>query len=385
MSLHVMLVAGEASGDALGSRLMRALRQRRNDICFSGVGGELMAAEGLSSLFPMSELSVMGLTEVLPRLPMLLRRIRQTADAALKLQPDVLVTIDSPSFNLRVARRVRGAGIPVVHYVAPQLWAWRPGRARKLGASVDLLLALLPFEPNFFAGYGVDCTFVGHPVVENGAAPKEAGREMRKQLGIPYEAKLVVALPGSRHSEISRHLPVFGGALENLRRRIPDLHAAVVTVPATEREVRAAVARWDVPTVVLDDREQRFRLFAAADAALAASGTVCLELALAGVPSVIGYRTGPLTAALVRHLILVEHIAMPNILAGRRIIPEFIQEDCTPIKLAGALADLLTDAAAGRVQKAELGEIADALGEGGPPPSLRAADAVLELVDSKHR
>jgi lipid-A-disaccharide synthase len=383
MTLHIMLVAGEASGDALGARLMRALRQRTDGaVRFSGVGGELMADEGLQSLFPMSDLSVMGLAEVLPRLPRLIGRIRQTADAAITDRPDALVTIDAPSFALRVARRLQGKGIPRIHYVAPQLWAWRPGRARELAHSVDKLLALLPFEPDFFASYGVECEFVGHPVVEAGRRTPEAGKAMRAALGIAPDARLVLALPGSRHSEISRHLPIFGAALNRLGESMANLHVAMVTVPTVAEEVRRQAATWQMPVAILEDREQRFDLFAAADAAVAASGTVSLELALAGVPSIVAYRTSPLTAAIVRRLILVDHVAMPNILAGRRVIPEYIQENCTAENIGSGLERLLRDAEACAEQRMALAEIARSLGAGGEPPSLRAADAVLEVVQA---
>ncbi|HZD25222.1 MAG TPA: lipid-A-disaccharide synthase, partial [Alphaproteobacteria bacterium] len=270
-----MLIAGEVSGDALGGRLMAALRERWDgDVRFTGVGGEQMAAEGLLSLFPMSELSVMGLAEVLPRLPGLLRRIVEVASFAREAQPDVLVTIDAPSFGLRVARRLGGAGIPLVHYVAPQLWAWRPSRARRIARTVDRLLALLPFEPEFFARYGVPCSFVGHPVVELPYETPEDGVAFREEFGIPADAETLLVLPGSRQSETARLLPVFGGTIKRLAVARPELQVIVATLPSVEDDVRAAVASWPLPVHLVTRRQHRFGAFATADVALAASGTV---------------------------------------------------------------------------------------------------------------
>jgi len=381
MALHVMLVAGEASGDVLGARLMAALRARYDGaVRFSGIGGELMAAEGLDSLFPMAELSIMGLAEVLPRLPKLLRRIRETAGFARAEMPDALVTIDAPSFGLRVAGKLQGAGIPRIHYVAPQVWAWRPGRARHIAGTIDHLLALLPFEPKFFEDYGLPCTFVGHPVVENPKPTPAEAQAFRERHRIPLQAPVVATLPGSRHSEIARHLTVFAEGLEQLAAGHAGLQAVVATVTPIEREVREAVAQWRLPATVTTDRANRFAAFAACDVALAASGTASLELALAGVPSVIAYRTSRLTGAMVRPLLNVDHIALPNILAGRTVMPELIQERYTPQNLAAALAGLLDDAGARQSQNDALAAIARELGADGPPPSSRAADAVLEVI-----
>jgi len=376
-----MLVAGEASGDVLGARLMPALRARHpGAVRFSGVGGELMAGEGLNSLFPMAELSVMGLAEVLPRMPRLLRRLAETASFARQQRPDAVVTIDAPGFSLRLAKRLRKSGLPRIHYVAPQVWAWRPGRARHIARTIDHLLALLPFEPKFFEGYGLPCTFVGHPVVENVLPSAGEARAFRDRHGIPPHAPVVATLPGSRHSEISRHLPVFGAGLKQLAQRWPGLHAVVVTVAPIEQEVRDAAAQWQLPVTVTSERARRFTAFGASDIALAASGTASLELAIAGVPSVIAYRTSLLTGAMVRPLLNVKFIALPNILADRQIMPELIQEHCTADKLATALDDLLADDHARARQNQALGEIAHKLGAGGPAPSSRAADAVLEVV-----
>jgi lipid-A-disaccharide synthase len=375
----IMLVAGEPSGDALGARLMAALRARTNGMVeFMGVGGEAMAAQGLASLFPISELSVMGLVEVLPRVPRLAARMRQTVAAAQAWRPDVVVTIDSPGFNFRLARRLRGLGAPLVHYVAPQVWAWRPRRARHLAGLYDRLLALLPFEPQWFEPVGVPTTFVGHPVIE--VARPGDGPALRARLGIAPAAPLVAVLPGSRIGEIRRHLGVFGAALGLLRQQFPELCAVAPTLPVHADAIRAGTAKWSVKTHVLSALSDKYDAFAAAHVALAASGTVTLELALAKLPTVIAYKVNPVTGWLAKRLINVRRIGLVNILLDRPVMPELLQENCRPDTLAAALAALLSDAAARNLQR-QVGEtVAEMLGAGGEPPSYRAADAVLQEI-----
>jgi lipid-A-disaccharide synthase len=374
--LHVALTAGEASGDALGARLMAALKRRvAGDVRFSGVGGPLMAAEGLDSLFPMAELSVMGLAEILPRAGHLLGRIEQTAGALREARPDVLVTIDSPGFNLRLAGRLKGRSFPLVHYVAPQVWAWRPGRARKLPGLIDRLLALLPFEPEFFAGAGVDCRFVGHPVVESGAGRSDPARfRATHALG---SAPLLVVLPGSRRSEVQRHLAIFRETAARLREQWPDLACAIPAAPAVVGEVASAALRWPGPAIVIGSVEAKFDAFAAANAALAASGTVALELALSSCPAAIAYRAHPITAAIVRRLIRVKRVSLANLLLDEDLQPELLQENCRPELLASALSPMLT-APHRAAEPAE--RLRRLLGGDGEPPSERAAAAVLETA-----
>ena len=379
-----MLVAGEASGDALGASLMAGLRQRSPlPVRFSGIGGELMTAAGLDSLFPMRELSVMGLAEVLPRLPRLLGRIGETVAMARSGRPDALVTIDAPSFGLRVGAKLRGEGIPRIHYVAPQLWAWRPGRARRLGEKTDCLLALLPFEPEFFRRFDIDCRFVGHPAVERMIATATDQPKDKAHFGLGAEQPTLLMLPGSRQGEITRLLPVFQAVVARLRRRWPDLAVLLPTVENVAAEVRRSVADWPSPPLVVQDGADRMAAFGAADFALAASGTVTLELALSGTPMVVAYRANPLTAALVRRLIKVDHVAIPNILLGGGVVPEFIQEHCQPEPIAEALAHLLDDPSARAEQCEQLAQMARMLGSDGEPPSLRAARAVLEVIESR--
>ena len=372
----IFLIAGEPSGDALGAGLMVALKAR-GVVSFAGIGGPLMAAQGLTSLFPMKELTVMGLAEVLPLIPALLRRISGTVAEIRVLGPAALVTIDSPGFNFRVARRLKGAGIPLVHYVAPTVWAWKPGRARKIAKFLDHLLAILPFEPPYFEAVGLPCTFVGHPVLESGAGDGD-GPGFRRRHGIAPEAPLIVALPGSRGSETGQLLPIFGQALALLEGRYPGLGAVVPTTEALREEVEAAVRNWPVPGLV--PRRGKFDAFAAADAALAASGTVSLELAMARTPAVIAYKMNPLSAFLAKRLVRVEFASLVNLILDRQAVPEFIQENCRPEPLADALDGLLGDEEARLAQARAAGDVLGRLGQDGPSPSYRAAGVVLDLI-----
>ena len=376
----VFLIAGEASGDNLGARLMAALKRRTgNRIRFAGVGGAAMAREGLDSLFPIGELSLMGLAEILPHLPRLLRRLGETAAEVARLRPRVVVTIDSPEFSFRVARRIAELGIPRVHYVAPQVWAWRAGRARKLAGTVDHLMALLPFEPPYFEDAGLPCDFVGHPIVESGA-DRGDGAAFRGRHGIAPEATVVSVLPGSRHNEVGRLLPVFEGAVELLARTRPDLAVAVATVEAVRDQVTAAVRAWPRPVIVVTDPAEKYDAFAASRAAIAKSGTVTLELALAGVPMVVCYKMSAITAFVARRLVRVDYASLVNLLADRAVSPELLQEVCTPAGIAEKFAPLLEDGAARAAQLAGFEAVVGQLGGTSPAPSERAAAVVLEVI-----
>ena len=380
-ALHFVLVAGEASGDVLGAKLIAALRQRYGgELRFSGVSGPRMAAEGLDSLFPISDLSVMGLAEIFPRVPLLLRRLRETTAHVKAVRPAALITIDAPGFSFRLAKRLAGAGVPLIHYVAPQVWAWRPGRARHLAEQIDHLLALLPFEPDFFSGYDLPCEFVGHPVIEEVAAAPGDGPGFRLRLGLPADALVLAMLPGSRLGEASRLLPVFASVAALLYAARPNLQVVIPTVEQVAGLVAASLRSWPMPTHLIEGAPDRADAFAAADVALAASGTVSLELALRRIPTVVAYRTNPLTAVLVRRMLTVPYVALPNILANRAVMPEFLQEACRPEPIAGALAQFLDDPAQRARQRDALVGIAEMLGRGGIPPSLRAADAVLQVI-----
>jgi lipid-A-disaccharide synthase len=378
----IYLVAGEASGDVLGARLMVALRRRRPEVGFAGVGGERMEAEGLSSLFPMRELSLMGLLEVVPNLRRITRRMAMAEADILARRPAALVTIDVPSFALRLAGRVRPRGVRVVHYVAPQVWAWRPWRVGKVRERVDRILALLPFEPAFFEAAGVPVRFVGHPVVESGVDGGDAAR-FQAAHGIRAAERPVVVMPGSRRGEIGRLLGVFGEALRLTAREVPGLRPVLPVAGPVEHAVRGGTAAWPVPPLLLNDAESRRDGYAAAGAGLIKSGTSSLEMAVAGVPHVIGYRVNPVTAAIVRRLIEIPHASLVNLLAEREVVPERLQENCTPERLAAELARLLREPAAAAAQRAAFSEVLTMLRPAsGLAPSEAAAEAVLEVVEA---
>lgn len=380
----IFVVSGEASGDNLAARLMGALKEQTGGhVRFAGVGGPQSAAQGLDSLFPMHELSVMGIAEVLPHLPRLIKRLNQTAAAARALEPDMVVTVDSPSFTLRVAQKLRGTGIPVVHYVAPQLWAWRAGRAKKLGRRVDHIMALLPFEVGFFAEYDIPCTYVGHPAIESGALLGD-GAAFRERHGLGPGTRVLCVVPGSRHGEVQRMLPIYSEALQLLKEHHPDLHIVVPVAPAVAHDVETATNDWPFPVTLVTDPSERFDAFAACDAAMAKSGTVTLELALAQVPMVVAYKVSAVTAFLVRRMgVSVSHASLVNLLADREVVPEFLQEDCTAEKLAGAVDTLLNSEEVRALQRQGFRDVLKALGDATPKPSHRAAKLVLDLMRAR--
>lgn len=377
----IFLIAGEPSGDQVGARLMAALKKRTGGrVRFAGVGGEGMTAEGIDSIFPMADLSVFGLAEVLRHAPRILRRVRESADAVRTTRPDVVVTIDVPTFSFRVAKKLKGAGIPLIHCVAPQVWAWRPRRARMLTRFLDHILVLLPFEPPYFEAVGLPCTLIGHPVVEFGADQGD-GADFRRRHGIPPDAPVLAILPGSRGNEVSRLLPVFGRALHLLAPRFPGLRGVVPVVPAVEEEVAAAAAGWPIPITLVEGTAEKYNAFAASTAALNASGTVTLELALAKVPTVVAYRLSPLTAWVGRRMVNVPYVTVVNLILGRRLLPEFVQERCTPPLLADAVAELLSDEQARRAQIEGTRDVLRQLGLGQRPPSEAAAEVILRHVE----
>jgi len=376
--LKLALVAGEHSGDQLGFKLMRALKAETGGaVEFVGVGGEAMEAEGLQSFFPMSDIAVMGILPVLARLPSLLRRIAETAERIAAERPDGLVIIDSPDFTHRVARRLRATqpDLPVVDYVSPSVWAWRPGRARTMAAYVDGVLALLPFEPEAHRRLGGPrCVYVGHPLIERLGELRSRSARV---------ANRVVVLPGSRRSEIRRLSADFGAALGLVAKELGPLDIILPTLPPVEALVREHVAGWPLtPRIVLGDAE-KFRAFGSAQAALAASGTVTLELALAGTPLVGAYKVSKLEEQL-KYLIKVPSILLPNLILERRAIPELLQRDCTPETLAAALSALMRD---GPEREAQLAALAELDGRmrlpDGVAPSEAAAKAVLEIVGDR--
>jgi lipid-A-disaccharide synthase len=383
--ISLMLVCGEPSGDQLGGQLMAGLRALAGDsIVISGVGGRAMEAHGLKSLFSLDDTAVMGLREVVPKIPRILGRVRDACDYALATRPDAVVLIDSPDFTHRIARAVkrRDASIATINYVAPQVWASRAYRARAMARYFDLVLALLPFEPPFFESYNLSAVFVGHPVLER-AARMTGGAELRRRLGIAPDAPLLAVLPGSRSNEIRFILPVFREAVRLIAARVPGLVTVLPTVPHVATRVQAATTDWPAPLHVILDEDQKFAAFDAANAALAASGTVTTELALARVPFVSAYRVGWLTYALARPLFKLPHFTLVNLLLKRGAVPEFLQGAASPQSLADAVTPLLTVPEAAARQRNDLDEAMRLLGRGGEPPSLRAAQAILDFVRSR--
>jgi len=339
----VYLIAGEASGDALGAGLMAALQARfRGEVRFTGVGGPQMAGEGLVSLFPMDELGVMGLTEILPRLINLIGRMFQTKADIRKRRPHVLVTIDSKGFTLRVAEAIKKQvpDLPIVHLVAPTVWAYKPERARAVAAYLDHLLCLFPFEPPFFEREGLPATFIGHPIATQ--APG-SGPAFRARQGLGANEPVLLVLPGSRTGELDRLLPVFADVLGRVFAAGWTGRVVVPTLQSLEQRLKAAVAGWPGDPLIVTDLPDKRDAFACARAALAASGTVVLELGAAGVPAVVAYRMAPLTAVIARRLIRVRHVGLINILLEDEVMPEFLQENCRADLIVPALTALLTD------------------------------------------
>ncbi len=377
----IFVIAAEESGDRLGAGLIKALREKLGPAAtFSGIGGSHMAEQGLGSLFPTEQLSIIGIVAIPKRLPMILRRIREATDAVLAAKPDVLVIIDSPDFTHRVARRVRAAdpSIPIVDYVSPTVWVWRPGRARKMRAYVDRLLAVLPFEPEVHRKLGgPPCSYVGHPLLDDLGALRPNADELARRLAQPPS---LLVLPGSRRSEIKRNMVIFGETLRLLREQGVAFDPVLPTVPHLAESVRAAAAGWPVqPRIVVGEAEKR-AAFRTARAALAKSGTVTLELALAGVPMVTAYRVTELEAFIARRVIQTSSIILANLILGENVVPEFLQQDFTAENLAPALRDVLGDTPVRQRQVEAFTRLEQIMSTGGRRPSELAADEVIAAI-----
>lgn len=396
---HIYLIAGEVSGDILGARLMAALKSEdsQQDFCFSGIGGAAMQENGLASLFPMHELSIMGIAEILPRLPKILRRMKQTVRDIIEKQPDIIITIDAPDFGNRVVRKLHAYwdkhDIPakkrpkLVHYVAPTVWAWRPERAEKLAKLYDGIMCLFPMEPAYFEAAGLDAAFVGHSALESyqKGRSRDQSKALRKELGIPENALVLGVLFGSRMGELHRVGPILRQAAYqyahqyNKNKTAPPLCLLSPTLPHLKKEVRNLMESMPVPVHIIDDASQKWAAFGAMDYALATSGTVGLELAIADVPHIIGYCTSPFTAAIVKRKIKVRFAHLANIMLDRQIVPEFIQQQCQPDNLLAALNELQQDAPA---QREAFAEIRAMIGGAEPsqPPSLQAAQYISSFL-----
>jgi len=379
----LFIVAGEPSGDVLGAALIAALRERTaGRLRIAGIGGEAMAAEGLESLVPLGDLAVAGIAEVLPRVPLILRRVRETVAAIQRLQPDAVVTIDSSGFSWRIAQRLRRRGerLPLIHYVAPMVWAWRAGRARRMARWYDHLLTLLPFEPPYFEAVGLAASHVGHPVLESGAERGDAAR-FRARYGVAADELVIAVLPGSRSGEVRRLVPVFGAALHRLETMVGPFRVAVPTVATVADAVSQGMSLWPGRPIVLRGAADKYDAFAASRAALAASGTVALELALAGVPMVVAYRLNPLTEALLDRVLKVRQVNLINLLLDRRLVPEHLgAAACAPEPLAAALAELIGDERVRSAHRAGYDEAMRRLRGDGRSPSRAAADRILAIL-----
>jgi len=381
----IFFVTGEPSGDVLGGRLIAALRQRTGgDLRVAGIGGERMQEEGLKSIVPLDDLAVMGVAEVLPRAPVILRRVRETVAAIRKLRPDAVVTIDSSGFSWRIAHRLRrfGETLPLIHYVAPMVWAWRAGRARRMARWYDHLMTLLPFEPPYFERVGLSCCYVGHPVLESGADRGDAGR-FRAMHELAEDDLLITVLPGSRGAEVARLLPIFGAALNCLENLIGPFRVVVPTVATVAATVAGAVGAWPGNAIIVQQPQEKYDAFAASRAALAASGSVALELALARLPMVVAYRLNPVTEAFLDRVLKVRQVNLVNLLLGRPLVCELLGPNCTPERLAASLAELLGDERVRAKHRQGYDEAIRRLAGDGVSPSLRAADQILELVAAR--
>jgi len=379
--IRVFVIAGEPSGDRLGAALMAGLKDlTQGQVAFEGIGGPLMAQEGLVSLFPIEEIAVMGLTEILSQYRHLKARVDQAAQKVITTQPDVLITIDLPEFCLRVAKQVKAASeIRCVHYVAPTVWAWRSGRAEKMARYIDQVLALLPFEPPYMHAAGMACDFVGHPVVTEPEGRLEDVSALKSSLG---GGPVLLVLPGSRRSEVERLAPTFGAVLARMGPTFPDMRVIVPAAPSVAEMVTDAVAQWSIPVSVLDsgDLNRKRAAFAAADVALAASGTVSLELAAANTPMVIAYDMAWLSRQIIGRMLKVDTVTLVNLVSETRAVPEFIGNRCRPELIAPALEAVLADS---KAQKEAMTLTMQRLGRGQEPPGHRAARAVLAGLSAR--
>ena len=382
-SPNFFLIAGEPSGDRLGQGLLAGLKRHDSSLACTGVGGPAMATEGLTSLFPYEQLSIIGFSDVVVRLPTYLRLISSTARAVIDAAPDAMITIDCPDFSLRVAARVRTQSPRpvIVHYVAPSVWAWRPGRVARLGRCVDHVLALLPFEPEILQRSGVDCSFVGHPAAYVAPTDRQA---IRQKLGIAAETTLILVLPGSRASELQRLCPIFGASLAQLAQSGRRFKAVAVAAPGLTEKLKCEMSGWQTTVELLEAGQltaaEKHELFVAADLALAASGTVSIELAAAGTPMVIAYDTSLLSRWLISTLLRIDTVTLVNIVSETRAVPEFLGQDCRPERICEALIELYDRGPNFQEQLASFATALDALGARGKNPADRAADAVMELL-----
>jgi lipid-A-disaccharide synthase len=377
---HIYLISGEPSGDIIGAHLINSIKSKTKDKCMiSGVGGTEMEKLGFKSLFPMSEITVMGLAEVIPSLPNLFMRIRQTIADIKKKNPCIVVTIDAPDFSFRILKKISKSEIPLVHYVAPSVWAWKPGRAKKIAQFLNKLLTLFPFEPPYFEKEGLSTVFVGHPVVESKAGMGE-GVTFRKRYKIPKSAKVLSVLPGSRVSEIKRLLPIIMNAINCIDRK--NLYINLPTLDNLVVHINDLLKHWDIPVIVTTTIEEKYAGLAASDVAIAASGTVSLELAMAGVPNISIYKFNPITAFIGRRLVKTKFANLVNILLDKEVVPELIQEKCNSDLIYREIKMLLDNKEISELQLKNFDIAIKQLTNNSERPSDKAANIILETIKS---
>ena len=376
----IYIIAGEPSGDFLGAKLMQAIKLKTGgDVVFAGVGGENMVGQGLKSLFPMEEITLMGLIELIPHAGKLLRLMQITAEEISRINPDAIVTIDSPGFCLGVLNRIYRRDIPRIHYVAPSVWAWRQGRLKKFVGKTDHMLCLLPFEPPWFQRAGLPATFVGHPVLEKPIDQLD-GLFFRKQNAISEEDILLGVFPGSRMGELNHHLPVFKKTISLLAKRYVNLKIVIPAITATAFRIRKEISDWALPVSVVTGESERYCAMAACNYALAASGTISVELARLGVPSIIAYHTNPITEFIARRLAKVKYVSLCNILVDKEVVPERIQRFCRPDILKKDLCYLIENPSIASAQVKAVSHIIKKLSPSNGSPSITAAEVVLGQI-----
>lgn len=384
-NLKIYLIAGEPSGDLLGSRLMRALREKtKGKVEFYGLGGDTMEAAGLKSIFDISDLAIMGLVEVIPSIPKVLRHIKNTVQDIERVKPDIVITIDSWSFCARVHKALRKLklGIPQLHYVAPQVWAWKKKRARTMYKYIDALMTLLPQEPKYFTPYHLETVFVGHPVIESEVLHAD-GQAFRERFNIPKEKRIIAILPGSRKTEVSKLLPVFLESGRKLLEKDKDFYFVIPTVRTVSKLVKAGVKNCGLPLIVVETQEDRYNAFQASSAAIAASGTVALELAICHIPHIIAYKVSKLTAWIVAKIMKIQFVNLTNIMLGRLVVPELLQEQCVSGNITNKILELLTHGDLYEREQEGFRKVKETLSAGEQTPSENAADFVLELISRK--
>jgi len=378
----VYIIVGEPSGDILAGRLMQVMQQQYPGVRFAGTGGETMTAQGFHSLFPIAEISVMGFWEVLPKLPLIMKRLKEVLADIEQLQPDVIVTVDSWGFVSRILNKLKRkkSAIPTVHYVAPQVWAWKKSRAPKAAKLMDRMMTLWPYEPAYFEKYGLRCDFVGHPVIENTTNISADLEEFKARHHIPCQGTVLCVLPGSRHSEIKKLIPVFSKVINRLKDYFPHLFLIIPSVEAIADEVRNAFARTDIPHCVITGQQERYNAFRISTFALAASGTVTLELTACGTPHVIAYTFNAMTNQMIKRMATTDYANLINILADKPIIPEFVLENCREDLIAAKVLELMQNPAMAQAQINEAKQYFAQLKPEDMMPSEKVASIVREMM-----